>query len=353
MAQNEVLRTMECNDTRCGASVGVVVVIIDGLSDVCLPVLSERSPLQMAKLPILDDLAGRGQCGLMDPVSPGLACGSDTAHMAIFGYEPRDCYRGRGAFEVIGDGLEILPGDIAFKCNFATIDEKSGIVLQRRVDRNFSSEASALCDLLDGIRLPSFPDIQITVKHAMKHRCGIRVRGPSLCDRVSGTDPLVDKQPLQTCTALDPSESLSLRTAAVVRELSDEMTRVLNGSEINRNRVSAGLPPANVVLLRGASEGIQIEPNFRTLHGLNAFLIAPTKIIAGIGRTVGIPIVDVEGATGDYYTNFQSKAISCVEKMLQKSACMSAGQGGWSYDLGIVHVKAVDDAVSTAVPFCF
>jgi len=25
----------------------------------------------------------------MDPVEPGLACGSDTAHMSILGYDPR------------------------------------------------------------------------------------------------------------------------------------------------------------------------------------------------------------------------------------------------------------------------
>lgn len=33
-------------------------------------------------------LAGGGLTGLMDPVSPGYACGSDTAHMSILGYDP-------------------------------------------------------------------------------------------------------------------------------------------------------------------------------------------------------------------------------------------------------------------------
>ena len=51
----------------------------------------------------------------MDPVQAGLACGSDTSHLSMFGYDPRRYYRGRGAFETMGAGLEMRPGDIAFK----------------------------------------------------------------------------------------------------------------------------------------------------------------------------------------------------------------------------------------------
>lgn len=70
----------------------------------------------------------------MDPVEPGLACGSDTAHMSIFGYNPFKLYRGRGAFETLGSGIPMNFEEIAFKCNFAHMN-KDGIVLKRRVDR--------------------------------------------------------------------------------------------------------------------------------------------------------------------------------------------------------------------------
>lgn len=35
--------------------------------------------------------AGGGLTGLLDPVAPGFACGSDTAHMSILGYDPVVC----------------------------------------------------------------------------------------------------------------------------------------------------------------------------------------------------------------------------------------------------------------------
>lgn len=45
----------------------------------------------------------------------------------------------------MGAGLPMAPGDIAFKSNFATLDEASGVVLQRRADRHFQEEGPVLC----------------------------------------------------------------------------------------------------------------------------------------------------------------------------------------------------------------
>lgn len=93
----------------------VAFVLIDGLGDVSLPRFGYKSPLQVANIPNMDAIASAGINGLMDPVEVGLACGSDTAHLSILGYDPRVYYRGRGAFESMGAGLAMSPGDIAFK----------------------------------------------------------------------------------------------------------------------------------------------------------------------------------------------------------------------------------------------
>ena len=87
------------------------------------------------KLPFFQAIAATGLNGLQDPVQPGLACGSDTAHMQILGYDPLKLYRGRGAFETLGTGDKMDPSDIGFKSNFATM--KDDIVIRRRADRAF------------------------------------------------------------------------------------------------------------------------------------------------------------------------------------------------------------------------
>lgn len=74
----------------------VLFLLVDGIGDVSIPAFGDRTPLEVAHTPALDAIASAGLNGLMDPVEPGLACGSDTAHMSIFGYDPRVYYRCRG-----------------------------------------------------------------------------------------------------------------------------------------------------------------------------------------------------------------------------------------------------------------
>ena len=74
----------------------------------------------------MDKIAKTGINGLHDPVQAGLACGSDTSHMSLFGYNPLELYNGRGAFEAMGSGLEMTPEyDIAFKSNFAYLNDET------------------------------------------------------------------------------------------------------------------------------------------------------------------------------------------------------------------------------------
>jgi 2,3-bisphosphoglycerate-independent phosphoglycerate mutase len=128
---------------------------------------------------------------LIDPVHPGLACGSDTAHLSLFGYDPFTYYNGRGAFESMGAGLNMEPGDIAFKSNFATL--KDGVVISRRADRHFEAEGPVLSAYLDHLKLDNYPEYTVRVQYATEHRCGITVHGPNLSCNITGTDPLKDK----------------------------------------------------------------------------------------------------------------------------------------------------------------
>lgn len=330
----------------------VAFVLIDGLGDVSLPRFHHLTPLQVAATPNLDAIAAAGVNGLMDPVEAGLACGSDTAHLSLLGYDPRIYYRGRGAFESMGAGLAMSPGDIAFKSNFATLEESTGVVTSRRADRHFEEEGPILCAALDGMKLPSFPGYEVRVRYATEHRCGVVVKGPKLSGNISGTDPLKDNRLLLQAEALDDTEEAK-HTAAVVNELSKEISRILISHPLNAKRAAEGKSIANVVLLRGC--GIRIEvPAFEEKHGLSPCMVAPTKIIAGLGLSLGIDILEAPGATGDYRTLLTSKAIAIAKALscpLQPSPCVFVpGEEEHKpgcmdgYDFGFLHIKAIDDA---------
>lgn len=105
----------------------------------------------------------------MDPVETGLSCGSDTAHMNIFGYNPFTLYRGRGAFETMGSGMDMDLEDIAFKCNFSYMNEDK-IVEKRRVDREFHFWGLELINYVAKMEIPGFPKHKLSIMHATEHR---------------------------------------------------------------------------------------------------------------------------------------------------------------------------------------
>jgi 2,3-bisphosphoglycerate-independent phosphoglycerate mutase len=101
-------------DNCNGVETRVAFVLIHGLGDVSITSLNFQRPLKSAVPPNSDAIACADINGSTDPLESGLACGSDTAHLSLLGYHPRIYYRGRGAFESMGVGLAMSPGDIAF-----------------------------------------------------------------------------------------------------------------------------------------------------------------------------------------------------------------------------------------------
>ncbi len=352
----------------------IVFYMIDGLGDITYDSLNQKTPLQAAHTPHMDRLATLGINGLMDPVEPGLACGSDTAHMSIFGYDPRQHYRGRGSFETMGAGLDMQPGDIAFKCNFATCepmvelnkeengesDDKSGggggwRVTFRRADRNFEELGPTLCQYLERELNPfefTFVSqnknddngnemkeevkltVEVAVKYATEHRCGIRVRGKNLSGDITGTDPLRDDLPLRVCEpeSFARQDASAQMTSQMVNQLSDRIRQLLEKHPINEQRRLEGKNQANIVLFRGCGVRIQV-PTFHELHGWKPFMVAPTAIIAGLGLSLGMDLVRVPGDTGDYHTDVMAQAVGFVEAMMNSD-----------HDFGFCHCKVIDDA---------
>lgn len=137
--------------------------------------------------------------------------------------------------------------------------------------------------------------------------------------------------PLQTSVPLDASADAAY-SSQVLNAVSAVIHERLSSHPINVARVLKNEPPANIVLLRGPGERINV-PAFADVHGMKPFMIAPTCIIAGLGMSLGFDLVKAPGATGDYHSNLLAKADTALELL-----------GHGDYDFGFVHVKAVDDA---------
>ena len=161
-----------------------LLLIIDGMGDRPNLELNDKTPLQAANLPVMDQLALEGQCGIADPVRSGTVATTVMGTLAILGYDPLKFSIARGVIEAIGCGVQMLPGDVAFRGNWATLDD-DGMIVDRRAGR-IRKGTKELSSSLSGLKID---DVSLFVSSGTEHRLALVLRGPGLGDRLSGSDP--------------------------------------------------------------------------------------------------------------------------------------------------------------------
>ncbi|MEM2446745.1 MAG: 2,3-bisphosphoglycerate-independent phosphoglycerate mutase [Candidatus Bathyarchaeia archaeon] len=304
-----------------------LLVIADGMADRPLKELGWKTPLEVADKPSMDHLATVGVCGIIDPIAPGIPPGSDTATLALLGYDALKVYSGRGAFEALGWGLEVAEGDVCFRCNFATVD-KSLTVLDRRAGRIADADASKLAESLRRVEL-STKDVEFFFTNTVQHRATLVLRGSKLSPAVSDSDPETDGMKVRKIRPLDNSLEARL-TAEILNELARKFHEVLEAHPVNKERVARGQPPANFILFRGAGTLPKIKP-LSELYGVKAACIAVTSLIRGVCKAAGMQLLNVESATGTVQTDYMAKAKAAVQALETN-------------DFVMLHVKAPDVA---------
>lgn len=284
-----------------------LILIGDGLGDRLVKELGDRTPLEAADTPNLDRMAREGETGLMDPIAPGVRAGSDTAHLAILGYDPYASYTGRGPFEAMGIGLTVQPGDVAFRCNFSTVDDNQ-VVLDRRAGR-ISEGTDQLAGAVDGLKIE---DITCFFKESVGHRGALVLRGPGLGVKVTDVDPHEVGEKVWEARPEDPDDKASAKTARILNAFVGKSWELLNHHPVNEERRGEGAPPANIILPRGIGPAPHLA-SFRERTGLSGACIVEVGLVKGIGRYVGLDVIDVPGATGGLDTDTEAIGRAVIE----------------------------------------
>lgn len=298
----------------------ILIIICDGIGDRPLAELKNKTPLQYAKKDNFDWFARKGICGIMDPIDVGIRPGSDTSHLSLLGYNPNDVYTGRGPFEAAGLDVDIQAGDIAFRCNFVTLDKKLRVI-DRRAGR-IRDGTHELAKSLDNMEING---VKILFKEGVEHRGVLVFRGKNLSPYVTDTDPHAEGVVIHKAKPLAEDASF---TASVLNKFVDGSYQILKRHEVNVKRMSEGKKPANMIVTRGAG----IVPHIKDIkekYGLQGACIAGIPLIKGICKMVGMDVIDVDGATGGVNTDITAK-VKAVIKALR------------TYDFVFLNIKAPD-----------
>ncbi len=302
-----------------------ILVICDGLADRPIRELGNKTPLEVAKTPNLDQIAIDGISGMMHPVDVGVRPGSDAAHLALFGYDPKEYYSGRGPFECLGIGMDLKSDDVALRANVATLDEQ-GEIIDRRAGRIDSTQS--VVDYLGEIEIDG---VKFIMKPGLSHRLGLIVRGNGLSHLVSNRDPKKVGVLPSEVKALDDTAQARF-TAQVLNKFAQAVTGKLKDTSFNQERISQGLLPANTILFRGAGRLPNNLPSFKEKYGLHSAAIAAGPLYRGIAKALGMNIIffpPQAGVTGKPDSNIKAK----IDKAIELTS---------EYDFIFVHIKAAD-----------
>ena len=305
-----------------------ILFIADGMADRPVKELNWKTPLEAARKPSLNQTAKAGICGMIDPIAPGTPPGSDAATLALLGYDALKVYSGRGALEALGSGVKVQPADVAFRCNFATVNQKS-VVIDRRAGRISNEDATKLTRSLSEVKLTKSLNADFLFKNTIQHRAVLTLHGSKLSTAVSDSDPEKAGEKVLQVKPLDNSSEAKL-TAKILNELLLGFHEVLKNHPVNEERVKRGLPPANIVLCRGAGTTPNLKP-LSEIYGIKTACIAAAPLVRGICKVAGMKLVYVKGATGTPQTDYMAKARAAVQALK-------------SCDLVLLHVKAADVA---------
>ncbi|NLY39926.1 MAG: cofactor-independent phosphoglycerate mutase [Firmicutes bacterium] len=287
-----------------------IVIVGDGMADYPVEQLGGKTPLEKARKPAMDRLAQNGILGLVRTVPEGMAPGSDTANLSVFGYDPRRYYSGRSPFEAAGMGLPLRPGDVSFRCNLVTLSTEASYAARTMVDYCAGEISSAEAEQLIAAvnEHLSTPEIKFYPGISYRH-LAVWAGGPG--PEAWRLTPPHDITGRAIAPYLPAGEQ-----AAVFRRMMEESAVFLPAHPVNRKRVAAGLNPANSIWLWGEGTAPQL-PRFSDKYGLSGSVISAVDLVRGIAVYAGLQPVVVEGATGNWQTNYAGKVAAALKALRQ------------------------------------
>ena len=321
----------------------LIYVVIDGLGDLPLAELGNETPLGMADTPNMDRLAWNGKTGLMYAVGKGIAPESDAGVISILGYDPFKYSTGRGVLEAVGASLSMKSGDLALRCNFATVGRRDRIV-DRRAGRDLNArEAKSLADTINQkVKLESYP-ATFKFKNTTGHRAVLVVKRKAkpLSSKITNTDPAYIRVEgvgvaapeitmiLKQSEPMDNSEEAKA-AATLVNEFTRKSYSVLNRHEINKKRAAEGKLKANLILSRDAGHLLPNFFNINQRYRVHFTCLADMPVERGIAKLVGMHLVDLPPPSKD----LKNDCLFRVKKLLDLLP---------RYDCFYIHIKGPDE----------
>lgn len=301
-----------------------IIILGDGMADWQIPELGNKTVLQYAEIPYMDMLARMGSTGMLKSVPKGFHPGSEVANMAVLGYDLNQVFEGRGVLEAANIGVDLKPGQMCMRCNLICVQD--GKIKNHSAGHISTEEAAELMEYLQE---------QLGTESIHFHK-GIQYRHLLVMD---GANKYLECTPPHDAPGepfmpllVKPAVPEAEETARLINNLILESQKILENHPVNIKRKAEGKDPANSIWPWSAGYRPSMQPLSKRFDFLKSgSVISAVDLIKGIGHYAGLKVIDVEGATGLFDTNYANKANAAIEALKND-------------DFVYLHIEAPDEA---------
>jgi len=293
------------------------------MADEPIASLGNKTCLQAANIPNIDKIAALGRNGMLDTIPKGFAPGSEIANLTVLGYDVNKVFEGRGSLEAASMGIDILPGEMAMRCNLICIEDKK---IKNHSAGHISNEEAY--ELIHFLQKELANDIVsfypgVSYRHLAKIKNGNKQLKCTPPHDVTGT-PFID-------VMIEAETTEGQSTANLLNELTLRSQVLLENHPVNLKRAAAGKDKANSIWLWSPGYKPEMKTLLETYNLNSGAVISAVDLIKGIGVYAGLKVIEVEGATGLYDTNYEGKAQAAIDALRER-------------DFVYLHIEASDEA---------
>ena len=297
-----------------------IVFLIDGSADYPLEKLGGKTPLMVAQKPNIDALAAKGVCGLFQTIPENMPTGSAVANLSVLGYRPEKCFEGRGVLEAASMEVPVSYDEVALRCNLICVE--SGKIKNHSAGHISSEEAAILIDELN----QKLGSEKVKFYPGVSYRHLLIIKDEKFSKKIKCAPPHDHPNEKIENVMIGGDEY----TSNFLNNLILSSNAVLENHPVNISRAGKSKDKANFIWPWSPGKKPQMK-TYAELYGKTGATISAVDLIKGIGKYAGLDIINVEGATGLYDTNYEGKADACVEALK-------------THDFVFCHIEASDEA---------
>ncbi len=291
-----------------------LIVVTDGAGDDPMEKLGGKTPLEVAEMSNINDLAARGEVGTVRTIPPGIAPGSDAANLSVMGYDPSIYLTGRSPLEAASMGIDMSETDVSYRVNLITLKRPDGsnpdlsdlnryedLIIHDHSAGDISSEEAAVL-IKEADRL--FGDERMSIYPGVSYRHCMVIHDGHMDTKFTPPHDVLGKR----VGDFLPRE----KDAEQFKELMKKSFEFFCEHDINKDRAGRGLNPANTMWIWGEGKKPALSA-FSEKYGIEkGSAVSGVDLIKGIAICAGLEAPEIAGATATIDTDYEAKCAAAI-----------------------------------------